>query len=133
MSDTNNVSRMKEELAKDNRDVSDLWNEALRKYKGIVGVELQPKEELLSVDAMVKYGTEQMNNFHKFRHDQKKVDKLRGLLRDNLDYIEKGAQQLVSAAAPVFPPAAAIGMAFTYMLSVCLVSLYHYRRGRSLI
>ncbi|KAK1766356.1 hypothetical protein QBC33DRAFT_612002 [Phialemonium atrogriseum] len=68
---------------------------------------------------MVKYGTEQMNNFHKFRHDQKKVDKLRGLLRDNLDYIEKGSQQLVSAAAPVFPPAAAIGMAFTYMLSAC--------------
>lgn len=118
MSDANDISRMKEELAKDNRDVADLWNEALRKYKGIVGVDLQPKAELSSVDAMVQFGTEQMNNFHKFRHDQKKVDKLRGLLRDNLGYIETGAQQLISAATPVFPPAAAIGMAFTYMLSV---------------
>lgn len=118
MSDANDVSHMKEELDKDKRDVADLWNEALRKYKGIVGVDLKPNPELSSVDAMVQFGTEQMNNFHKFRHDKKKVDKLRGLLKDNLGFIETGAQQLISAATPAFPPAAAIGIAFTYMLSV---------------
>ena len=37
----------------------------------------------------------------------------------NIGYIEKGAQQLVAAATPAFPPAAAIGTALTYMLSAC--------------
>ncbi|KAJ6567106.1 hypothetical protein B0H19DRAFT_1067341 [Mycena capillaripes] len=68
---------------------------------------------------MIKYGTEQMNNFHKFRHNQKKVDKLHGLFAANMDYIMQGAQQLVAAATPAFPPAAIIGTAFTYMLTAC--------------
>ncbi|KAH8885431.1 hypothetical protein GQ53DRAFT_695857 [Thozetella sp. PMI_491] len=108
---------MKQELDADTRDVSGLWNEALKKYKGIVGVELQAKFQ--SVDEMIAYGTDQMNNFHKFRHDQKKVDKLRSLFVANMSLIEKGAQQLVAAATPAFPPAAAIGTAFTYMLNAC--------------
>ena len=107
---------MKEELEKDTRDVSDLWNDALRNYKGIVGEGLVPTYK--SVDDMIKAGTEQMNAFHKFRHNEKKVDKLRSLFVSNLDYIEKGAQQIIAAAAPVFPPAAAIGTELTYMLSV---------------
>jgi hypothetical protein len=111
------VQTIKKELADDNRDVADLWNDALRKYKGIVGEDLQPK--FTSVDAMVQFGTHEMENFHQFRHNQKKVDKLRSLFMANLDYIQKGAQQLIAAATPAFPPAAAIGTALTYMLSVC--------------
>ncbi|KAJ4290854.1 hypothetical protein N0V90_010049 [Kalmusia sp. IMI 367209] len=111
------VRRIKEELDKDTRDVSDLWNDALRSYKGIVGVGLTPT--YTSVDEMIKAGTEQMNAFHKFRHNDKKVDKLRSLFMSNLDYIEKGAQQIIAAATPAFPPAAAIGTALTYMLSAC--------------
>ena len=38
MADKPDVKRIKEELDKDTRDVSDLWNDALRNYKGIVGV-----------------------------------------------------------------------------------------------
>ena len=116
MADDKNVKRMKEELEKDNRDVADLWNDALRKYKGIVGVDLGPK--FADTEAMIQFGTEQMNTFHQFRHNQKKVDKLRSLFMANLDYIQKGAQQLIAAATPAFPPAAAIGTALTYMLSV---------------
>jgi hypothetical protein len=111
------VQTIKKELADDNRDVADLWNDALRKYKGIVGEDLQSK--FTSVDAMVQFGTHEMENFHQFRHNQKKVDKLRSLFMANLDYIQKGAQQLIAAATPAFPPAAAIGTALTYMLSVC--------------
>lgn len=66
MSDTNDISRMKEELAKDNRDVADLWNDDLRKYKGTVGVDLQPKDDLFSVHSMVQFGTEQMTIFTSF-------------------------------------------------------------------
>ncbi|EKG11466.1 hypothetical protein MPH_11481 [Macrophomina phaseolina MS6] len=111
------VKCMKEELDKDKRDVSDLWNDALKNYKGIVGVSLQPK--FAGVDEMIKFGTEQMNAFHRFRHNEKKVDKLRSLFISNMDYIQKGAQQLIAAATPAFPPAAAIGTALTYMLSAC--------------
>ncbi|EXJ61521.1 hypothetical protein A1O7_01949 [Cladophialophora yegresii CBS 114405] len=108
---------IKKELANDSRDVADLWNDALRKYKGIVGEDLLPK--FASVDAMVQFGTIEMENFHQFRHNQKKVDKLRSLFMANLAYIQKGAEQLIAAATPAFPPAAAIGTALTYMLSAC--------------
>lgn len=112
--------KLPEELKDDNRDVSDLWKEALKKYKGIVGFDLARKFD--NVQSMIDFGTKEMNNFHKFRHNEKKVDKLRSLFASNLDYIEKGAQQLISAAVPAFPPAAAIGTALTYLLSVCLTS-----------
>jgi hypothetical protein len=119
MAEETDVKRIKEELDKDTRNIADLWNDALRNYKGIVGEGLVPK--YTSVDEMIKAGTEQMNSFHKFRHDSKKVDKLRSLFVENLDYIEKGAQQIIAAATPAFPPAAAIGTALTYMLSVSVV------------
>jgi hypothetical protein len=105
-----------QEIENDNRDVADLWKKALQQYKGIVGFDLQPKFN--NVQAMIEYGTDEMNSFHKFRHNSKKVDKLRSLFAANIDYIEKGAQQLISAAVPAFPPAAAIGTAITYLLSV---------------
>ncbi|KAH7136344.1 hypothetical protein EDB81DRAFT_693393 [Dactylonectria macrodidyma] len=106
-----------DDLKSDKRDVADLWKEALKSYKGIVGFDLEQKFE--NVDAMIAKGTQEMNNFHKFRHNDKKVDKLRTLFATNLDYLEKGAQQLISAATPAFPPAAAIGTAVTYMLTAC--------------
>lgn len=108
--------KLPEELKDDNRDVSDLWKDALKQYKGIVGFDLDRKFN--DVQSMIDFGTKEMNNFHKFRHNEKKVDKLRSLFAANLDYIEKGAQQLISAAVPAFPPAAAIGTALTYLLSV---------------
>ncbi|KAF4971548.1 hypothetical protein FZEAL_9832 [Fusarium zealandicum] len=104
-------------LEEDSRDVADLWKDALKAYKGIVGFDLEKKFD--SVDAMIKQGSNEMDNFHKFRHDEKKVDRLRTLFASNLDYIEQGTQQLVSAAVPAFPPAAAIGTAITYMLGAC--------------
>lgn len=106
-----------DDLKSDTRDVADLWKEALKSYKGIVGFDLEQK--FTNVDAMIAQGTKEMNNFHKFRHNEKKVDKLRTLFSTNLEYLEKGAQQLVSAATPAFPPAAAIGTAVTYMLTAC--------------
>lgn len=110
-------AQLQESLKNDSRDVSDLWRDALKKYKGIVGFDLERKFD--NVDAMVKFGTNEMNNFHKYRHNEKKVDKLRSLFAANIDYLEQGAQQLVSAATPAFPPAAAIGTAVTYMLTAC--------------
>ncbi|CAM1507730.1 Fc.00g045780.m01.CDS01 [Cosmosporella sp. VM-42] len=108
--------KLPEDLKNDNRDVADLWKDALKSYKGIVGFDLERKFD--NVDSMIAQGTKEMNNFHKFRHNEKKVDKLRSLFAANLDYLEKGAQQLIAAAVPAFPPAAAIGTALTYMLSV---------------
>ncbi|KAL6365743.1 hypothetical protein LRP88_00318 [Fusarium phalaenopsidis] len=110
-----------DDLKDDNRDVADLWKDALKAYKGIVGFDLEKKFD--NVEAMIEQGTYEMNNFHKFRHNEKKVDKLRTLFATNVDYIEKGAQQLIAAAVPAFPPAAAIGTAITYMLGKWITNL----------
>lgn len=104
-----------EELKADDRDVADLWKQALKSYKGIVGFDLERKFD--NVQSMVDFGTVEMNAFHSFRHNKKKVDKLRSLFAANLGYLEQGAQQLIGAAVPAFPPAAAIGTAVTYLLT----------------
>lgn len=108
--------QLPEGLKNDSRNVADLWKEALKNYKGIVGFDLERKFD--NVQQMVDQGTKEMNKFHRFRHNEKKVDKLRSLFAENLDYIEVGTQQLTKAAVPAFPPAAAIGTALTYLLSV---------------
>ncbi|KAF9768835.1 hypothetical protein IL306_013811 [Fusarium sp. DS 682] len=108
---------LEKQLKNDDRDVADLWKEALKSYESIVGFGLQRKFD--NVQSMLDFGTDQMNNFHKFRHDKGKVDKLRSLFSANLDLVEKGANQVIAAAAPAFPPAAAIGTALTYMLQAC--------------
>ncbi|RDW63670.1 hypothetical protein BP6252_11215 [Coleophoma cylindrospora] len=118
---TDDVKHMKVELERDQRDVSDLWNDALKKYRGIVQVDLDklPVPRFTSTEEMISYGSEQMEGFHRYRHNQQKVDKLRGLFRDSMWYIQKGAEQLAAAATPAFPPAAAISTAFSYMLNAC--------------
>ncbi|KAH6991857.1 hypothetical protein EDB82DRAFT_459229 [Fusarium venenatum] len=106
-----------EQLNNDDRDVADLWKDAIKSYQSIVGFDLQRKFD--NVQSMLDFGTDQMNNFHKFRHDKSKVDRLRTLFSANLDLVEKGANQIIAAASPAFPPAAAIGTALTYMLQAC--------------
>ncbi|SPJ78834.1 uncharacterized protein FTOL_07225 [Fusarium torulosum] len=105
------------QLKSDDRDVADLWKEALKGYQSIVGFDLDRKFD--NAKSMLDFGTDQMNNFHKFRHDKGKVDRLRTLFSANLDLIEQGSNQIIAAAAPAFPPAAAIGTALTYMLQAC--------------
>lgn len=117
MGNDTNARQIKLELERDTRDVADLWKDAIRNYRGITGVALQP--EFNSLKDMLKFGTEQMNAFHKYRHDQKKVDKLRTLFTESLGYIEMGGEQLIAAASAAFPPAAAIGTALTILLKAC--------------
>lgn len=117
---TNNVS-IRLNGDNDKRDITDLWAEALSEYDGIVGFDLKPT--FVNVESMIANGEKAMNDFHRFRHDQKKVDKLRSIFSSNMSLIEKGAKQLVEAATPAFPPAAAIGTALTFVLSVRKVSL----------
>ncbi|KAI6764010.1 hypothetical protein HG530_007799 [Fusarium avenaceum] len=109
--------QLETQLESDDRDVADLWKEALKSYQSIVGFDLDRKFD--NAQSMLDFGTDQMNNFHKFRHDKGKVDRLRTLFSANMDLIEKGSNQIIAAAAPAFPPAAAIGTALTYMLQAC--------------
>ncbi|KAF5679594.1 hypothetical protein FHETE_759 [Fusarium heterosporum] len=108
---------LEKKLKDDDRDVVDLWKEALKSYQSIVGFDLGRKFD--NSQSMLDFGTDQMNNFHKFRHDKGKVDRLRSLFTANLDLIEQGSNQIIAAAAPAFPPAAAIGTALTYLLQAC--------------
>lgn len=105
------------------RDVADIWNDAIRQYQGIGGKDLKAGyAQFNSLDAMIDFGCKEMEAFHGFRYDGSKVAKLRGLFRDSMWLIEGGMQQVVAAATPAFPPAAAVGTALTYLLSVCVIS-----------
>ncbi|KAM0551741.1 hypothetical protein ACHAPJ_008308 [Fusarium lateritium] len=124
MTDKKPPAELEKQLKNDNRDVADLWKEALKDYKGIVGFDLQRKFD--NVQGMLDFGIDQMNNFHKFRHDGGKVDRLRTLFASNLDLVEQSANQIIAAAAPAFPPAAAIGTAMTFMLQACRAAKADY-------
>ncbi|KAI3400781.1 hypothetical protein diail_1990 [Diaporthe ilicicola] len=102
------------------RDVVDIWSDAIRQYQGIGGKDLKGRfDQFKSVDSLVDFGCKEMEGFHAFRYDGTKVSKLRGLFKDSMWLIEGGMQQVVAAATPAFPPAAAVGTALTYMLSAC--------------
>ncbi|WXC48153.1 hypothetical protein SNK03_010675 [Fusarium graminearum] len=100
----------------DGQAIAQLWQEALQGYKGVGGKDL--RKGFTSTRAMIEQATKDMENFHKFRHNEKKVDRLRTILIENFGYIEAGTQQLATAASSAFPPAAAIGAALTYFMGV---------------
>lgn len=112
------ATRLREELEKDRRNVSDLWVAAVNKYQGIMGFQLERKPEYNSIQSIVAAGASEMNKFHKWRHNRGKVDRLRTLFSENLEFIQQGSQQILCAASASFPPAIAIGTALTYLLGV---------------
>lgn len=109
---------VKAELDADTRDVSALWNRAVQDYNATTGIPLaQP--HFKDAQEMMKFGNEGAEQFQSWRHGDKRVDKLRSLFMQNIDFIETGAKQLIAAATPAFPPAAAIGTALTFVLTGC--------------
>ncbi|KAH7304596.1 hypothetical protein B0I35DRAFT_401084 [Stachybotrys elegans] len=104
-------------LEGDHREMGDIWVAALSRYKGIMGFELELK--YTSMQDVIDAGAKEMEGFHKWRHNRGKIDRLRTLFTENLDFLEQGSQQLLTAATASFPPAAAIGTALTYLLSAC--------------
>ncbi|RGP75727.1 nacht and tpr domain-containing [Fusarium sporotrichioides] len=115
--DTQMRRRDSDEEEDDGQAIARLWEEALKGYKGVAGRDL--KQRFVDTQAMIDQATNDMENFHKYRHNEKKVDKLRSILIENLEYIEAGTQQLANAASSAFPPAAAIGVALTYFMEAC--------------
>jgi hypothetical protein len=109
---------MKADLAEqdDGQAIAKLWQEALLGYKGVGGKDLT--KGFTNTKAMIDQATKDMEKFHKFRHNEKKVDRLRSILIENFGYIEAGTQQLANAASAAFPPAASIGAALTYFMGV---------------
>lgn len=109
---------VKAELDADNRNVSDLWNKAVQGYNITTGIPLATPHFKNTQD-MINFGNEGAEQFQSWRHGDKRVDKLRSLFMQDIDFIEVGAKQLIVAATPAFPPAAAIGTAMTLVLSGC--------------
>ena len=108
---------VKKQLDEDKRDIADLWNTAIRAYNDASDRKLTA--DFGSVQQMREFADKQTIEFNIFRDHTPQWDKIRHLLKDNLDYIEKGVEQLAAAATPAFPPAAAIGTAFTYIFKIC--------------
>ncbi|KAK3372728.1 hypothetical protein B0H63DRAFT_401878 [Podospora didyma] len=111
------ILKLPKQIKDDNRDIADIWAEALKNYKGIVGFDLKPRTP--NVQGLIELGSEEVHNFHKFRHNESKTDRLRSHLSKSMSLLEKGSEQLIEAATPAFPPAAAIGTAITWMLTAC--------------
>nr|CEG05133.1 unnamed protein product [Fusarium clavum] len=113
------ISTMKADLAEqdDGQAIAKLWQEALLGYKGVGGKDLT--KGFTNTKAMIDQATKDMEKFHKFRHNEKKVDRLRSILIENFGYIEAGTQQLANAASAAFPLAASIGAALTYFMGAC--------------
>ncbi|KAF5686654.1 hypothetical protein FCIRC_2797 [Fusarium circinatum] len=111
------ASRSFDEEEDDGHAIARLWQKALNEYKGVGGRDLTKGSA--NTQAMIDQATNDMKKFHKFRHDEKKVDKLRTILIENLEYIEAGTQQITAAVSSSFPPAAATGVALTYFMTAC--------------
>lgn len=109
---------VKAELEADSRDITHLWNTAVKQYTDVTKITLVAPH-FVDTASMINFGTEEMNKFHHFRHDGKKVDRLRRLFVKNIEYIEIGSTVLLNAASAAFPPAAAISTAMTFILSAC--------------
>jgi len=119
---------LRAELAKDSRSVSDIWNKAIEKYNetaredrktadGVLTVRVLTTPNFRDTQAMKMFGNREATNFDKFRSDNKKIDKVRTLFMQNIDFIEAGSKQILGAVTASFPPALAISTAMTFVLS----------------
>lgn len=113
---------IKASLENDRRDVKDLWSNALEACRYILPGEFQASFAIGTygnVETIISRANDHMESWHHFRHNKSKVDKIRSLFSENIRLIELGAEKIIAAAEPAFPPAAAIGTAFTFMIAAC--------------
>lgn len=111
-------------LAKDSRDISVIWNQAITQYNRIANEHDKPSERVTltkpffqNAQDMRNFGSTEMQKFHSFRVGDEKISRLRNLFMQNIDYIDAGSKQLLSAASSSFPPALAISTAMTFVIT----------------
>ena len=98
-------------------DVAEEWQQAMAEFESTTGKRLN-LGQINSMEAAVSYAHNAQLSFTGFRHDGKKVDRVRTAFSNNIDLIQRlvnGAQQVANAAG-AFPPAlpvAPLMMAFT--------------------
>ena len=118
-----NKVAIRAKLAKDDRDISKIWNDAIDFYNKTANEHEEPERVTLTrptfkdTQAMKNFGIEEMQKFRCWRHKDEKTDKLRTLFMDNIDYIDAGSKQLLNAVSASFPPALAISTAMTFVLT----------------
>lgn len=124
MADVNlDTKAIKADLDADSRDISVIWNDALINYnksqskdKKTAGVALtRPTHK--DAQAMKEWGISEMQKFSFFRRGDPNTERLRTIFMQNIDYIQTGSTQLLSAVSTAFPPALAIGTAMTFVLT----------------
>lgn len=112
-----------EALPEDNRNISEIWNDAVIQYNKIAGEEEGPDIAILTVrtqrnlQAIRDFGDKEMQKFNSWKDEGYKRAKVRKLFHKSINFIEAGSKQLVAVASTSFPPAVAIGMALSFVLS----------------
>lgn len=99
-------------------DLALLWDDALDKYNGVAKVDIRALlSNKKSVSSIVMEQQHQLEAFGAYRHDRRKLDKLRSFISSNADIIQGAAVQVASAASAAFPPSSAILTAFTCVMT----------------
>lgn len=102
--------RVQKDLKNDNRNTADLWKDAVRSYRSMLGLDLGANVD----EASVRYATDGISTSV---HRETKADKFRNLFDESVSHLELGARPL-SDASPSLPPARAMETALKYLLAV---------------
>lgn len=117
------TEHIKAKLQADSRDISVIWNEAISQYNETANQHKDTSRVALTTPSykntqvMLDFCHMEMQRFHFFRNGDKKVDRLRALFMQNIDLIDAGSKQLLTAVSASFPPALAISTAMTFVLT----------------
>lgn len=119
---------IKAEIEADPRNISAVWTEAITEYNttanedkktadGVLTTRLLSLPNYKDTRAMKAFGEKEAQKFDKFRDSNGKIDKVRKLFMQNIDFIEAGSKQILGAVNTSFPPAVVISTAMTFVLS----------------
>lgn len=97
-------------------DVAVLWQDALLQYSQTTGKDIRDLPQYANVDEVLKDSQARKDAFSTYRHDGKRVDRLRSSIIRSNGLLSSGARILGAGTSGVFPPSMAIPTAFNVIL-----------------
>jgi hypothetical protein len=105
-------------------DLAILWRNAFNAYNEKVGDEgkklkLDGTELVVSLNGVIGSVESSSKSFRKWRHDGNKLDKVRSIIGENLEYVQAIGDQVIDAATAAFPASGAIWTVVTFAIKAC--------------
>ena len=100
------------------KSITEEWDEALDTFKDVSDMDIRKHLSYgKSIEIMLKEQQEQLFAFKDFRNNESSLRKLGSTLNDNSNYVITAAEQFCNLASVAFPPASAILLSFTWIIS----------------